>query len=420
MLVDKHLEYDALLGSEEDRGRLVRLLDNINSLLESNPRGSVCVAVSGDWGSGKTTYLKAIESYYGAYLGNPVLFFEAWKHQDDDNPLVPLLLGIKNMPSLKPDIRGLLDDALKPLVVSTIAAADIILNFFTKKGVKSIEEAFALVEKDALELKSKYNNNMEALRKAIARITEGYEYRTAETDEITKKWSPFGGDIKNPRQKYFVLIIDDLDRLVAEKAFKVIEALRFYFDMDNVLIIMGINDNILDDYVNKHYGVVDGDKPDKDKRRGERFLEKIFHWTYELSYSELNGFHTTSLQKRVDTSKMERIRHVLSAVDSLSHRKWIKLMNRIEKKTAAVTTDDRIEKLVFSAIIKELYPRVEMFSRRFPDVLDWLYNKEISSEPAKKAMEELMKDNSFMDFPEKNYRAVLDKALGKPEKKETV
>lgn len=173
MIVDKPLDFTDILADENERARTVLLLNNINKLLNSNTRGSVCVAVSGDWGSGKTTYLKALESYYGAHAECPVLFFEAWKHQDDENPLVPLILSIKDIPSLKPDIMPLLEAVVKPLLVSTIAVSDIVLNFFTKKGIHSIERAFEFVENEKLALKSNYRENIKVLQKAIEKITDG-------------------------------------------------------------------------------------------------------------------------------------------------------------------------------------------------------------------------------------------------------
>lgn len=197
---------------------------------------------------------------------------------------------------------------------------------------------------------------------------------------------------------------------MADKAFQVIEALRFYFDMDNVLIIMGINDKILDDYVNKHYGT--GDKSDDkaadkyDRRRGERFLEKIFHWNYEIAYTGLNGLHMRSL-KKVAPDKTDEIRQILSNIDYLSHRKWTKLLNRIEKKVSAEKGDYAIEKIVFSAVLKELYPEFEIFSRRFSHILDDLHGGQTEGYIAEKSVELIAKDMGYLDFPAQNYESLL-------------
>lgn len=145
--------------------------------------------------------------------------------------------------------------------------------------------------------------------------------------------------------------------------------MRFYFDIDDVLIVMGINDEILNNYINEHYGV-------KDDKRGERFLEKIFHWNYELSYAELNNLHLRDIKKVVTNKEdIDKIKNILSELDSLAHRKWIKIINRIERSVILEGSNygDVLEALIFSVIMKELYPRLEIFSRRFPHVLDGLY-----------------------------------------------
>ena len=82
MLVDRfigieHLQYDGF-----ELNRILFFLKNVKKLTDFNFGGSITVAVNGDWESGKTSYLKIVESFYRDYLGYPVLFFEAWKYQN--------------------------------------------------------------------------------------------------------------------------------------------------------------------------------------------------------------------------------------------------------------------------------------------------------------------------------------------------
>lgn len=400
MLIDKPLGVNEILEDENERTKIGLILNNINGLLKDNINGSVSIAISGDWGSGKTTYLKVIESYYRYSLKRPVLFFEAWKYQDEDNPLVPLILELQRLPNIKKTLKTKLQEILKPLLVSGISICELI------SGIKleTIEKAFELVEKEQLTLISKYRQSMELLKKTIEEIRNSYRLKDSVDKDL---WQNTGDTIHPPGKGCFVLIIDDLDRLIPEKAFKVIEALRFYFDIDNVLIVMGINDRILNDYVRRYYWAKEA-KEELDEEKSEKFLEKIFHWNYEITYSDINSLHLRSLKKVLNEQDIEKIRAILSNIDLLSHRKWIKLMNRIEKDISTGKDEYPIERIVFASAIKELYPKLELFSRRFPEVIDMLYTGQTGGNVVNKAIEIIKRDTSYLDFPEKNYKSLYE------------
>ncbi|RLD95134.1 MAG: hypothetical protein DRI93_02970, partial [Aquificota bacterium] len=67
---------------------LAMVLVELEGFIETG--GEALVAIKGDWGTGKTSYLHAIKDYFRGYRGYPVVFFEAWKYQDESHPLVPL------------------------------------------------------------------------------------------------------------------------------------------------------------------------------------------------------------------------------------------------------------------------------------------------------------------------------------------
>ena len=258
------------------------------------------------------------------------------------------------MPGLKSTFKTKLSKIIKPLLASSVVASDIFLKYLGT-DIQTVEKAFEIVEKGQLELISKCRNNLRLMEETIKEIRDNYA--PAET-ERQRLWVHHAGKLNRLDRKLFVLLIDDLDRLIPEKAFRIIELLRFYFDIDNVLIIMGINDHILNGYVNEHY------RAGKNKK-GERFLEKIFHWNYELSYTELNKVHSRSLQNILGPPDIEKAESILSMLDNVAHRKWIKVMNRVEDIIRSSRPPYVMEKVVFSAALRELYPEFELFTRKF-------------------------------------------------------
>jgi len=415
MILDRPLEPMSLLEEENEKEKLAIILSSIESLLgnSSSERttlpGSITIAITGDWGSGKTTYLKALESYFRDYRKVPVLFFEAWKFQGDQDPLVSLLLAIKEMRGLKGLAKARLSRILKPLLVSGLTLTDLAMKTALSTGIEDMEKMFKLVEKEGLRLASRTRDNMELLKRTLKEITANHLPPSTD-DTANKAWAEFcqSQGITPASSRPFVLIVDDLDRLIPREAFSMIETLRFYFDIENVLIIMGLNDELLNKYVKIRYMLKD--------ESGENFIEKIFQWNYELSYTELNGLHINSLGTLLSEEEMETLKDLLNSLDNLTHRKWVKLVNRIEKKLLA--TKDQAERasilphIVFTAVLKELYPQFESYSRKFPGIAQTLLIQDTPGHlvyKVEEALGRINKDKTCLEFPRENFDNIKDR-----------
>jgi len=220
--------------------------------------------------------------------------------------------------------------------------------------IEDIKKTLELIEESSMYLNSKYQDNLTNFKKTIEKMIKKYDSPTNDNhylwENIAIEYS-----LENPP---FVLIIDDLDRLIPKEAFSVIETLRFYFDVDNVLIVMGINDKILNSHIKSYFQI-----DDKDSK--ERFLEKVFQYNHELSHSMLNNLHL----KNFSDEQKETIKSVVTNIQKLPHRKWIKILNRLNPQT--ISSDS-----VILAILQELYYEFELKSREFDDILGKIRTEE--------------------------------------------
>ena len=64
MLIDKPLSIDTIFKYERPLEQIKNILNVAKELMDANTGGSVTIAVTGDWGSGKTTILKGMESFF--------------------------------------------------------------------------------------------------------------------------------------------------------------------------------------------------------------------------------------------------------------------------------------------------------------------------------------------------------------------
>ena len=414
MLPDRPLFYNELLEDKREKNRLFLLLKTISNFLDQGIGGTLPLAICGDWGSGKTTYIKAIGDYLEKVCGYPVVFFEAWRYRPDPDPLISLMVVLKESPYFSSFQSTFEEKILKPLLISGLFFSDVFLSKLTGRGLRDVIKLFNLVEERQVRLTSRFQEVHKCLAKIIKEILKSPQNSTGShgfPEELTEQLS-------FPQEPYFVLIIDDLDRLVPEEAFKLLEALRFYFNIERTLILMGINDRVLNSYVTKVYGL--------DEANGEKFLEKVFCWTYEMPFAPLNKLHLRSLKNHLDCKLIKLIQEFCShALEHLPHRKWVWLLNRLEadiinaqiskitkksEKSEGIT-EGLLPLLLMKATLKELFPRYEDFSRRYPGLSQAIYEGEVNKDNKLfvfQALERLIEDKTFIAFPRETYFKIMN------------
>lgn len=350
MLPDSPLALDDFLALDEEKARLESLLTVAGSFLRHAPRESLILAISGEWGTGKTSYLRSLGEYLKEYCGYPVVFFEAWRYQPEKDPLVSLMTVLMEEKYFQSRRQIIKEKILKPLLVSGLFLSDILLSRVTSRGLRDLVKVFNLIEEKQMEWVSRVRSAQKALQELIEELLRMHRSPTSTSSKNDRA-------LNFPREPWFVLIVDDLDRLIPEEAFRLLEALRFYFHLPRLLILMGINDRILNNYVEKVYGL--------GREHQENFMEKIFTWKYELSLGELNSLHLRSIEQVLDREDLNNLKDFgREVIGRLSHRKWVRFLNRLEKGLHE-GLNLSLPYLV-DTTLKELFPEYEYLTRSYP------------------------------------------------------
>lgn len=233
--------------------------------------------IHGDWGLGKTSILHQICHYlagecldktitgrlteeerntlppsYGEREGIAVVWFEAWRYQNEAVPVVALLQEMRHQLAWYHQAAG---GARKILEVA-IRGALLSLEDSTKKigfQASKIEQAGRDWEAEHLAVPLSSNVIREQLSAAI--------------DALIPTQGP-------PERKRVVVIIDDLDRCEPEAAFKLLEGMKLYLTLPNCVFILGMNQQIIEDAIAKH---VPGSDANLRKERAGAYLEKLCH-----------------------------------------------------------------------------------------------------------------------------------------------
>lgn len=248
-IVDKALT-DDLTGRRNELKEFMHLLDSVE--------GSFSIFLNGEWGSGKTFFVKeaerlltllnpnisgemrpcedeGIETFCRAIeeegMTNPHLpiYFNAWEYDYCENPIEPLIQVVietfSELDGLEEDGKTIGEKAVELLKSLKVSLGGGI--FGAEIDFKNVVEAF---QGDAP------LQDLHAKRAIRARLKDLLDAA------------------KVGRGNRIVLFVDELDRCRPEYAIKTLEALKFLFDQDYLTIAFSVNANALGASVSSWYG----------------------------------------------------------------------------------------------------------------------------------------------------------------------
>lgn len=282
------------------------------------------IAIYGDWGAGKTSAMKWLEGRLNDWNArgkgtNKVtvrtVWFYPWKYQAKEDVWRGLIaevivecLNVKKADddaflSTLRDLGGFLGtsfiDLLSGLKLSAglPGAAKATLDLKTLKEIKQNAKEFVRPE-------SAYLNQFE-------NALEGWIAKTLDKDER------------------MVVFIDDLDRCLPGVALQVLEALKLYLNIDKLIFVVGVDREVVDDLVKKHYEDL-GVRPGK----AANYLAKIFQVEVTVGPSDpqIDAFLEAALADNaawgeIDETAREILGAVIRSLAAASPREIKRLIN---------------------------------------------------------------------------------------------
>ena len=191
---------------------------------------SGCVmALGGEWGSGKTTFVKMWRQHL-KNEGYKTLYFNAWSSDYTEDPLMAL---VSELSELSPNNE----------TINKIATSAVRIGLSALKGI----------------FKKTTGIDCDAINDAIDETFNiGKEYLEKYSEEKTKL-----EEFKNNIQKYVadnagehpvVFFIDELDRCNPRYAVAVLERIKHLFEIPNIIFVLAINKKELSHAIQGYYG----------------------------------------------------------------------------------------------------------------------------------------------------------------------
>lgn len=254
-------EDNPFLNCQLDRKKYASILKTI---VESYQEGCV-LAINGKWGTGKTTFVQM----WAQSLKQDnfhTLYFNAWENDFISDPLVGLLGELKKVsPEMKQ--REALLSAINTAGKIVLKVAPLIVKEMLKKYTG---------EDVANYLSNGAEEGSSLLRKEI----DDYENQKLCLEQFHLELSKFVEKVCD--EKPLVFIVDELDRCNPCYAVKVLERIKHFFNISNIVFVLSIDKQQLSNSIRGYYGsdLIDADE----------YLKRFIDIEYTLPDPDVDKF----------------------------------------------------------------------------------------------------------------------------------
>ena len=212
------------------------------------------LSINADWGYGKTTFVKMwnVELQKEGYK---TIYFNAWKSDFVADPMMALIDGFRE----GFDSKDLPQEKLQKL----FALWDIIIRIAKEIPVGNIglfgKIAYAFKRGIDSLLENKYQlQEHQSIRKLVVDFRE-------QLKSVAKEISP---------DKQLIIFVDELDRCRPDYAVQMLERIKHFFSIDNVIFVLSIDKNVLCKSIRAIYGGLDIDT--------EAYLRRFIDLEFDL------------------------------------------------------------------------------------------------------------------------------------------
>lgn len=268
--------------------------------------------VSGEWGSGKTSFLCGIEKKLSGkchltpnakaeniplkYQNVKVVWFEAWRYQHEPAPVAALLHEIcsqlSTIEKLKKSSRKFVYAGVQGLINSL-------------KEV-NVEGSIGIIKTGV-----KISNPITKFQDGIDKWNDDNISNSLTSQKLRKLLSEAIDALlhaEEHQKSRVVVIVDDLDRCEPSTAFRILEAIKIYLNIERCVFILGINHREVAKLVGNALpvsGNISNDESLENHRRGCEYLEKLCSvvWHLPIMRSQFLKNWLSSLLRPTKASK---------------------------------------------------------------------------------------------------------------------
>jgi len=278
-----------LIGHQDYRDGILQVIKSVKS------DGSFTIGIFGNWGTGKTSFLKQLKesinkspSGKGSYI---TTWFNPWQFTEEKHLIIPFFHILKDELEKETKRNEKLKDKIKKLINELLIIPDALLYGMEWK-LKLPFLDFAYSNKDTLDRADKKTNN-----------TENQNHFQEIIDKYERTYYNLLDILKNASKEFdtkIIVFIDDLDRCLPEKAVQLIEGLKVLMDLPNFIFVLGVSRNVIEQGVRLRYSQYynNQSKSFLDNIE-ENYLDKIIQFPFTLPAAEPSSLKNNLLKQHL-------------------------------------------------------------------------------------------------------------------------
>ena len=279
-----------------DRRQYSVFLDNairsrFERLSKQGQNSALCIALDGDWGTGKTFFIEAWGQELSA-TQHCVVKFDAWQNDVTNEPVLGFIGAmnqsmkpwIKKLPAVTPSQKTKLTNKVTRIIKSAGRAAlpatkavgiGLAKHYITEAAVSEIQDLLHEdAEKPARGI-SPRDLASAGFDKFLEKMLKDQEKRQESIKELVQKLEEFSEALANTNsiQTPIYIFIDELDRCRPSYAIALLEGIKHLFNARGICFVISTNLPQLAESIKSVYG---------SGFEGYRYLKRFFDLEYQL------------------------------------------------------------------------------------------------------------------------------------------
>lgn len=222
--------------------------------------GPFTIGVFGEWGTGKTSLMRLVQTDLDTSDTVVTVWFNAWRFEKEEHPIVPLVGTIIGELEKRRSWKGTLKESTGGLIRALRAVA---YGFSAKSTVKipgfaEVEASF--VAKDMIDRREQITPDP-----LLDRSLYYGAFNALESTEL-------------PEDLRIVVLIDDLDRCFPDQAIRLLESIKLVLAQRGFIFVLGVARQVIEGYLQHRYSEEFGIKDFK----GQLYLDKIVQLPFHI------------------------------------------------------------------------------------------------------------------------------------------
>ena len=259
-------------GDLWDRTKLANQLENYIKRLKVG----ATLALDGEWGAGKSWFVQHFIKQL-SNKGHKVIYLDAFIHDYIEDPFLILATEISNITeeeqsSVKATLKTTAVNAYHALLPNLPMLLFHLTLALSGAGMfaKGLSDVIKDVQENSGDFGEKCAELMgEQIKAHLEEKVDNYENEKQSLTYFKKELEKVTSELKHP----LVFVIDELDRCKPEFSIRLIERIKHFFDIPNIVFILVMHKSQLTESIDSYYGF----------KTKNIYLEKFIDFTIQLN-----------------------------------------------------------------------------------------------------------------------------------------